>query len=162
MRTHLEVARRDVQSKVKLLPTSRNSNGTGTTLTNDPHLAGFAYGANVYYRLDAVLRVVPSLTGIDFKWKFVASAGVILMENTTHLSVENGGFVSNPSRSDNDTRTPIAFMLVGLVYTMHMHGKFKSSAAGTLDFQWAQNTLSGNSITLHEGSYMDLMRVGSS
>ena len=154
-----EIAGRDVQSKVKTGATSRQDT---VTPTNDPHLAGFVYGEDVHYRFDGVLRVFASVANIDFRWQFAASAGVTLLHVYTHASEENVGFAADLSRSDRFSSIRVLPMNAFVNYNMHMHGMFKANADGILDFQWAQGTLNGNSMTLHAGSYIDLMRVGSS
>jgi len=156
-----ETARRDIQAHVKVNAETRNSGNTGTTLTVDLALSPFNYTAGVIYQLDAALRIFGSAVNIDFKWKFVPSAGTFIrVVFMATIAAENAGFVAGLQRADFETRTPVAIIPFNVVQLITIRGMFQSNESGTLEFHWAQNTLSANSMQIADGSWMDFIRAG--
>ena len=147
-------------TKFKTGDTSRNNGGTGTTLTDDPDLAGWALEAGAWYSISGMLTVA-SATGPDLKmrmdftntpqdgdWAFIT-------KRTTGSSSAYGNplaaFDADISHNYAGTETLI----------WYVEGTFQANATtgGTLDFQWAQNTASATNVTFHAGSRLSVTKL---
>lgn len=140
----------------KSADTTRNSAGTGTTLTADPHLS-VEVAASAAYLVTARLAVDADAVP-DFKWDFTGPPGATLNDYTylawgaanlhDYGTLPTLGTVG-AAIGDGNVR-PV--MLDGTLLT--------AGTAGSLTLRWAQNTSSANNTILKAGSFLHLVRIG--
>lgn len=142
------------QSKVKDADTARTST---TTLADDADLAGFDVAAATEYLLEAELRVTTANDTPDFKytWQFSQTpqqaSGFLVDEGGTGVT---DGTASSITLTSTSTRNASG----GADFVLRVSARILGHAttAGTMDFQWAQDTSSANATTLKAGSWMRL------
>src|SRR5262249_48926995 len=132
---------------------------SNTTLANDPQLV-LALAANAVYIMDTYLWYDGGTLGAsDLKAFLTGPSGVGYVVQTLYYNAagndmerltQNTGFTF--LMGTEGTGTPRAATVKGRVST--------SSTSGNLQWQFAQNTSSATTTTVHSQSYMMLTRVG--
>ena len=138
--------------KAKAALTARNST---TTLADDPDLSGLQLAANASYWI---------VLNINFFATTTAGMGYKFQVNYTGTfadgigSVAGGGlFVGTNNLVINSPYTNANAPTASSVSVTFSFG-LRTVNAGTLSFQWAQNSSSGNNLTINAGSNMTVMR----
>lgn len=141
----------DGEAAYKTADTSRNNAGVGTTYTDDPHLtvtvaASGVYAVTFYCTLTA--GATPQL-----KTRFALPSGTFYA----------GGFLFGASSAASYGATNANGEVVGLTGTaipFQVQGTLIVGATGG-DFkvQWAQVVANASNSTLHQGSYLLLLRM---
>lgn len=142
-------------AKVKTANTTVTSATTGTTLTDDPHLAGFSLQAGTYL-IDGRLTVDNESDTPDFKHTFQLVSGTV---SDSQIHIES--FESAPAASVSGAYSSSYAHAItgGIGRLLLMSGYIVVSAAAVIDFQWAQNVSSSDDAILLEGSYIKFTRI---
>jgi hypothetical protein len=144
------------ETKQKTALTQRN---TTTTLTDDPHLAGFSLEANTTYQIEGVLSVSAGSATPDLKMMIVCD------EVAQHSSIgvtrtsSGGNFDSDWANESVNIIVDLAGLDSGDV---HIRGYITTHASNptTMDLQWAQNTSDAADITMRIGSWLRATKIG--
>jgi len=129
---------------------------SSTTLVNDSALAA-AVGANATYIFAMFIDYegIASTGDLKFGWTVPASTTMkyIIIGNTTGGAAQNGHGTqaSTPSQGGGGAGVGEGTLLFGTINT--------ASAAGTVQFQWAQNTSNATATKVHAGSALILWEV---
>lgn len=147
---------------------SDESVSSATTYQNDDHLI-LSLPANRIYVLDAFIQYFAqdNSTVPDLKFRFAFPSGGSIafgrMCANAGTTGVNSTSVDFSSTVGFDTSSPTSNMVagaMGLAATLLIRGVVRSgTTGGTLTFQWAQNSSSGNAIVVQAGSYIHLRRV---
>lgn len=132
-----------------------------TTLQNDDHLS-VAVSASTVYRVDAML-VYQSGTTPDIKWQFTGPAGAVMTggfliattaatDATGEIDVGASASILSSAHGRGGTGSVVIGMFFGLLVV--------STTAGTLQLQWAQNTLNATDTTVYTNSYLHAIKRG--
>lgn len=128
---------------------------SSTSVTNDPDLAGIAIAHNGIYRVEVILNVSGTSTG-NIQYQFTipsGAAGQYVVEQFnlagTYQFVTSGWTTNNTASTTSPGATGIIFK--GMLDNT-------GNPAGTLSFQWGQNTNNG-STTVGQYSYMKAERI---
>lgn len=145
---------------VKPSDTSRDSTGTGITLTADPHLV-LPLLANTKYVFEIGLYIVTAAAP-DWKHQLYAPAGASMIYSVdkrsdnalNDLSAVN---VLDTNAMDNsvvytDTAIVVAYMLLKGAIT-------NGATAGNFGINWAQNTASATATVVKANSYIRLNKA---
>lgn len=144
---------------IKPSDTSRTST---TSLTADPDLV-CAVAANSSYRFWAYLNYEGANVGTgDLKWSFTVPAGATMRYQS--LAVNTAGTLSavliGPTWNGASVNSA-GTNGVGNPMSLTMHGTLVVvGTAGNVTFNWAQNTSSGTSTTVHSQSALILDHIG--
>lgn len=134
--------------------TANETVNNSAALQNDDDLF-VSVAANGVYQLNMRVQF-NSTAAADFKYGFTFPAGLTMQYTQTVIGV---GLTTLNTFEQDETSTPQlegqaankAILIVGLVVV--------SGTAGTLQFQWAQNSATAVNTTVNAGSYMMLFRV---
>lgn len=130
---------------------------SSTTLQNDDNLA-WAVTASAVYLMELRVQYKADAAG-DLKWGFTFPSGLTMLYGYWGVYDSASAFTSNGQKIQTDVpvvggvgaSTGIMLAMSGIVTV--------AATAGTLQFQWAQNTSNVNSTTVCAGSYGTLTRV---
>ena len=133
---------------------------SNTTLANDPHLV-LAMAANAVYIIDMMLWYDGGSLGVsDLKASFTTPAST---NWNFHIIAQNGAGNDVSRLSWQNGSTPFIWGTEGTGTPRGVTVKGRIATAGTsgnLQWQFAQNTSSGTTTTVHSQSYLLLRRVG--
>lgn len=157
---------RAIISAVKGSDESVNSGSTGTTLHNDAALSA-AVAANTSYWLDLELIYTEAAgTAIDLKcaWNAPALCRLDLANVGPHnawVAAAGGALEVEWAAWTAITSFPSSTITFGTTnaatFSAHVRGVVANGAnAGTLQFQWAQNSGSASNLTVKRGSALKL------
>jgi hypothetical protein len=138
--------------------TADESLASNTTLQDDDHLKWTNVAANAIYLLE--MAVFYEADAGDFKYGFTFPTGLTMKFG--HSGVYD--IASAFGNIANQTQAAPVFIggigaAIGL--TLPLSGiVLAGGSSGTLQFQWAQNTSSGNATTVLTGSWGRLTRIG--
>jgi hypothetical protein len=128
-----------------------------TTLINDADMR-FAVAANSLYEFHVFLRF-SSPTGGDWKSSFTVPSGAV-----AHFSVYGnliGGTFGGPGDFTDTSVVTSQGQGASTTQTANFFGWVDTAGtAGTLIFQWAQNTTNAGDTTLYANSYLSGRRIG--
>lgn len=161
MATFLSGQRLTAAQLEALLPLWKTKTATETvnnsaTLQNDDTLF-VSVAANTVYNFES--RIIHnSGTTPDFKAGWTYPSGLTMLYNRLGVGLAGGGnvhllFASNETTSilDDGFAADRSFMMWGTVTV--------GATAGTLQFQWAQNTANASDTSVLAGSYLKLTKV---
>jgi hypothetical protein len=147
----------------KTADTVRNSAGTGTTLTDDPHLV-VPLLANTLYHIQGVLFYTSAANAdIKIAWIYPAATSVDLA--CVGGAVGSTGATASGSWQTYDDASGTAYITgLGGIDSQKAHilvsGLVEVGAnAGNLTLQWAQQTAQATDTTLHNRSHLFATRV---
>lgn len=129
---------------------------TSTTFQDDEHLVGFALETGAFYAVEGLI-IVTSTTAADFKMclTFTDAPSQYMLAhrgmNTISQSIGTDETAGTGSIIGFTSNGKAAFLVSGMFQANAVDG-------GTVKFQWAQNSSSGNT-TVHEGSWLKITRV---
>lgn len=144
----------DLVTSKKTAATSRS--GT-TTRTADPDLS-VSLLSGVWYKVTALIFVTSASSIPDISYSWTTPAGTILGNfrqdafDTSATPTEDrfaGGW------SDNNAIALVS----GQTMVIRIDGSIHSDTAGSMSFDWAQDTSSGTDTTVNFGSYLRLERL---
>ena len=118
-----------------------------STFSNDSELLAALLGSSTY--IGQVIQLIDSNATPDFKWTFVYS-GTTIDEGFSD-DINGVTVISFGSTAGN----------VGSVWPVWRYTKFliKTNSAGTLNYQWAQNTSDASDTTVLAGSTLLVKKV---
>lgn len=128
-----------------------------TTLASDSSLT-LPVSASTAYSFDCQVAFT-SASATDFKWSWASPAGAVMLYQAMH---NEGGTTGLNSSALIYGAATVGFATgPGLVNPqgIWMHGSLRTSSAGWLTLQWAQNTSGAGATTVKSGSYLSLARV---
>lgn len=134
------------------------NNSTG--LVNDPSLGG-AIDAAGTYMWDALI-FYDSSTVADIKFAFTTPATTALRWSGTGLATTattSEGDVKIATIATSGSSTQFGGIGVGTIISAKIEGFMVATAAGTLQFQFAQQNLEATQTTIRNGSYLRAWRV---
>jgi hypothetical protein len=138
---------------VKEVGTSRNSAGTGTTYTDDPHLQ-FEVDANEIIKLDLQVLVDAGTTG-DMKERFLLPSGTIYgahyQFSTTAPTALIDGVAEITGLQGTGAGARLYLRVAGTL--------FVGSTGGTVSWQWAQNASDAVNTTVAQGGTLEFCRI---
>ena len=148
--------------------TADESVTSSTTLQNDDELA-VTVSAGGIYTLDAFILFTGNETG-DFQCRFTFPSGSTLHFAAYAPAPGDAGFNTGGSAGNveffarqNTTSSPSGVIIYsGSTAQVHLRlvgTLVVGSSAGTLQFQWAQNTSNGTATTVKAGSWLKLDNV---
>jgi hypothetical protein len=132
---------------------------SSTVLQNDDHLL-FAVGANEVWFVELILRVEAVNTTGDFKHTFTVPAGAAItgygFDTGTTGAANFDGFAiaSSAATLTSQTATNTNGTMAGIVAIRWTGWVVTAGTAGTVQFQWAQNTSDANNVTVKKGSVL--------
>lgn len=135
-----------------------------STLQNDDHLS-LSVAANETWAFDGVLLVTSVSTASDFKlgWTVPASTTMLwaMVSNANaHWLAATAG--SSPGTLNTESSTPSAGGVAG-TYGLLLRGVIRvAGTAGTVQFQWAQATLTAEDTKLLKDSHIVFRRLATS
>lgn len=138
---------------------------SSTTLVNDSELAGIALGIGVWdvqFMIYATADTSTTLGDIKTAWTFSGTAsgfrsclgpavGSVTQPTTTLMRTSIHGFGTSVTYGINAT---------GTFSRIEERSMFTVTAAGNLNFQYAQDTSSTTATTVQAGSYMTYRQIG--
>jgi len=133
-----------------VVKTSTETVNNSTVLQNDDELF-FSYDASAIYDFDLTLYYTIKLSS-DLKFGF-------LVGDVTDL---RWSFYSQMGSSYNYASSSVYSLTVGSDQTdrvLTVHGTFRSGSAGTINFQWAQNTAISEDTQILQKSYIVFRRL---
>lgn len=139
---------------VKLAASVKNADDT---LEKDAYLKDMVLEASTVYELRCILWCeTETSTTPDFKFQFVFSNPPLIAKAVGDPIGDTGSVVE-----DGYPDLTLATNFCALTPTdnqtaFHLYGTIITTLATTLDFWWAQNTSSGQDVTLHVGSFISL------
>lgn len=126
-------------------------------LAADPDLSGWVIPASGIYLISGILAF-NALAGPNVQLRFATTATDtdVTQSYLLYLGNSSGGVYFNDTTTD-----AIATLIssIGMTPT-RVTGIIRFTGATVLDLDWAQNSSSANTLTLKEGSYINLVRVG--
>jgi len=128
---------------------------TNDTVLNDDAALQFPVLATTNYAFRLVISILSDATA-DWKWSFNGPVAPTFVQIAAWIMHADGATVKNTTRNtafgtSNAETTTSTGEVTAFVYGIVQNG----ANAGTVAFQWAQNTSSGNSTTLRAGSYLE-------
>ena len=143
-------------TKFKDASTSRAST---TTLADDDDLAGFALEADAIYRIEGFLAYTQNVGDFKFGFQF-SQTQQTNSRIVIHATDESDGRFSDIGNIQSSIT--ISTLTDSDNVGVDLRGSFQANASvgGTLDFQWAQGTSSGNNTTLFAHSWIRLTKIG--
>lgn len=136
---------------------------SSTVLINDSALL-VPVAANALYLVTCYLSYEGGTQGSsDMKFQFTGPAGSAMSFNATYYPTSGGvGANTNLSRTTGlSSVVPVGTDGTGVKMPMVISGTFSTGAfTGNLQMQWAQNTSSATSTTMHAGSVLAASRIG--
>ena len=133
-----------------------------TTLQNDDHLS-FAIAASEVWAFDMFLYFTIASLDPGMKYLFTLPASCTgtwgaIADLTNNIE---GSSATTPTMFWAVVATTLAFAPAGKTSSLHrVSGVFiNSTNAGTVQFQWAQNSATASNLTLKAGSWMRLTRL---
>ena len=156
MKTHLEIARLDVRSKVKTAATDRTNT---IVLAADPDLSVAV--AAVDYFLTAYLRIEGFTSQPGFKWRWAAPALSTRSTSQRVVSDTLVGVIVGESRLDTSYTSQKSIVTLNLAAekVIHIRGLLSPVATDTFELEWAQLVSSADFTRLASGSWLRLERV---
>jgi hypothetical protein len=138
---------------------SRDSNGTGSTFTDDPTLNGWTLAANTSYRIEYSILYDCGAGGIKTQFT-TPSHDYIHGGNIGHYSMNgtaaaalvlNSTAITSGSRTSATSGTGTIAAIVGYI-------EFRTTVAGTLNFQWAQSSSNTAATRIFAGSVIKVIK----
>ena len=140
-----------------VIKTADQSVNNSTTFANDTNLA-FAMLANSSYTINASINYSSTNGTADFKYTFTLPAGA-----TVHLNTDGPtGITTSTKCNISSSGQTCALNLAGAYRgTININGYIRTGAtAGNLQFQFAQNAISGGqSVTVYQGSMLSYRKT---
>lgn len=130
-----------------------------TTLQNDDHLV-FPVAANEVWAFSAFLYFTIASGDPGFKWTFTVPASCTGWYQSVdgNANVGSGAVAAASNVAIASTLTKAYTGLTSFLVTLK-GVVINSSTAGSVQFQWAQNSAVASNLTLKLGSYIDLKRL---
>ena len=150
----------DQEIKFKTAGTSRSST---TTLTDDPHLAGFTVDAATVYILEGfIIAVADNSATPDLKWQFQSSQTLVESLAFRIDATETGSLGSTAVTDNVGVAATVSLITGNFRSGINLKGVFVGHAtlSATVDFQWAQNTADSAATTVGVGSWIRLIKAG--
>ncbi len=145
-----------------VVKTADETVNNSTALQNDNELF-FAMATNTAYFVEVFLRLNASSVNADWKFGWSVPSGCTMVWGP----VSSGGSQTvSPWNTEAVTTAPLAFLTqsdtssLGASASANGHGAYiaafvrNGSAAGDLQFQWAQNTATGENNTVSKDSWL--------
>ena len=140
---------------VKKFKAATLSRDTTITLADDPDLSGWALVTSKHYAVTAYLRYQQNVGDFKFAFQF-SNTPVAVKHSITYWSTDQTKVQDNDLLPSMTAAVSITTMTdvdeVGLIINASFQANV--TTGGTLDFQWAQDTSSGNSTSLFHLSWM--------
>jgi len=133
-----------------------------TALQNDDHLAWAVGASEVWaWRMFVYFTIASGNPGLKFLWTMPASGDgyYTVVQGIANLGSSASG--ANVQICNQQMSSTLAYGITGLTSGLLVFdGVFiNSTNAGTVQFQWAQNSLVASDLKLKLGSYLDLKRL---
>lgn len=145
------------QYKVKTGDTSRS---TTTTLSADPHLAGFVLQAGKRYALRGTLRATAGATPrMKLRLSFSSTpAGSVYGSLNSLLAASATPYAVVTDTFDSANLVTSASGTQGILIIESVF-RANTLTGGTVDLQWAQEVSDAANVSLLEGSYLELVQL---
>lgn len=148
-------------TNIAVIKTADQTQNNTTALINDTQLVVSLPTANTAYTIEAFIRYSSSTTA-DIKYSFVGPAGS--GGNWMPLGLATGA--TNPGDGIFSASSAVGSSLanggngVGTLLGTVINGRITTAAAtGTLQFQWAQNSLDPTDTVVHQGSWLRVVAI---
>ena len=129
-------------------------------LANDANLAGWSLNASSVYTIDGVLSFTNALAaGAGLKWAFSYGGSLTSSNIIDSGSVNASTYVpANPTTAGSG-RAYGTISTIALGDWVRLSGTLITSTAGTLNFQWSQNSANASATQLLINSYINLTQI---
>ena len=136
---------------------SRDSSGTGATLTDDTAL-NVSFDADTQYSYLAVLRVSSTSATPGFRYAWSLPAGTSVGNFWAHGIETTTG--NQTVKAGNFGATNVVLLSGGEATMIVVRGTFSMNVGGVLVMRWAQNVSNATATVLNAGSFQRITRLG--
>lgn len=139
--------------------TSDESTSSDTSYSDDSTLAGFTLDADSWYKIEGYVQTSSAL-GVDIKFRGsftnTPQDGAWVFSGRNSGGTNEGDFApiiqTNTVLLDHNNTNEHGFMVSGFI-------RSNAATGGTFDVQWAQNSSSASTTTVHAGSWLKITKL---
>lgn len=143
------------------IKTADESITNSSTLQNDDHLL-FAVGAGQTWEVQGTVTVTENSNNKNFKFAFNAPGAATVKVSYIAYKASSSGIGGQGSDVQTANGTPSGSSTVGSgageTLILDFRGIIETATAGTVNFQWAEQT-AGGTLTVQDNSYLRATRV---